>query len=228
MRSLLVVAPHLAIGRSSLACFRTVDCREKMSGVSTAIRWTARALRRRGFGSHAAPAHVEAATAARAAAGLRVSDEAPWDAHEKTFLDVSSPCHCPPSSRPPPHLSSLAAPRERELTAPTTPRRASTPRDLQQPANTGAREDWELPYIVLMGGGLLVLGVGEALRPDRGIESWARDEVEARQRRADAGEESVLGTNYAAVDAPKLAPPESSGGFSFFSSVSSTAAPTKQ
>lgn len=192
------------------------------------LRSTVRALRR-GFGSHAAPAHVEAATAARAAAGLRVSDEAPWDAQEKTFLDVSTALAttAPPSSPPAfPPLSRGGAAGARAHPNPQS--FACPPRGLQQPANAGAREDWELPYIVLMGGGLLVLGVGEALRPDRGIESWARDEVEARQRRTDAGEESIIGTNYAAVDAPKLAPPESSGGFSFFSSISSTAAPTKQ
>ena len=48
-----------------------------------------------------------------------------------------------------------------------------------------------------MGGGLLFLGIGEALRPNRGIEAWARDEVEARKARAAAGEESAPGTNWA-------------------------------
>ena len=41
--------------------------------------------------------------------------------------------------------------------------------------------DWEKTFYVLFWGSFLLVGLGEAFRHDHGPESWARDEVSARE-----------------------------------------------
>ena len=49
--------------------------------------------------------------------------------------------------------------------------------------------DWETWFYVLFWGSFLLVGFGEAFRPDHGPESWARDEVAAREARLTQDEE---------------------------------------
>ena len=43
--------------------------------------------------------------------------------------------------------------------------------------------DWETTFYVLFWGSFVLVGLGEAFRPDHGPESWARDEVAVRDSR---------------------------------------------
>jgi hypothetical protein len=79
-----------------------------------------------------------------------------------------------------------------------TPWNAPEPPFLSEASRKAGWSDWEFSYYPLFFGGLALLFVGEAYRPDRRIESWARDEAEERNRREQRGEEVVLGHNYAA------------------------------
>ena len=48
-----------------------------------------------------------------------------------------------------------------------------------------------------MGASFVVLGLGEIYRPDKGPESWARDEAEERLRMQEEGEDVERLHNYA-------------------------------
>lgn len=60
-----------------------------------------------------------------------------------------------------------------------------------------AREDWEVPYALFMGGGFAVIALAELYRPDRGPENWARDEAETRLQMRANDEEVLRLHNYA-------------------------------
>ena len=52
--------------------------------------------------------------------------------------------------------------------------------------------DWETTFYVLFWGSFVLVGLGEAFRPDHGPESWARDEVAVRDARR-AQDDEVTG-----------------------------------
>eukprot|EP00941_MAST-03F_sp_MAST-3F-sp1_P001704 g1704.t1 len=74
---------------------------------------------------------------------------------------------------------------------------APEPPYLSEACKKAGVQDWEPMYYSMFFGGLAILFIGEFYRPDRRIESWARDEAEERNRRVANGEDVVVGHNYA-------------------------------
>ena len=58
------------------------------------------------------------------------------------------------------------------------------------------RADWEMPWFIIFGSAMGVLGLAEMYRPDTGPESWARDEAEERLHRRADGEDVERLHNY--------------------------------